>query len=160
MTHNQTTPNPEEDGVTHINIYSRGRTELGKWLSNFAHLPFRHPQHGYFASVEAFWYYVSTGFKHESLRRLYGAFAKTAGQQFPRVKLEEANFQELICEAITCKVEQHPKLLEALLENTLPLRHYYVFGHGVQSKVREKPEYDWQIRHLEALVSKWRAVEL
>lgn len=30
-------PNPEEDGITHINIYSKGSTELGRLLSNFAH---------------------------------------------------------------------------------------------------------------------------
>jgi len=32
--------NPEEDGITHINIYSKGKTDLGRMLSNFAKLPF------------------------------------------------------------------------------------------------------------------------
>ena len=26
-----------EDGYNHINVYSKGKTELGRWLSNFAH---------------------------------------------------------------------------------------------------------------------------
>jgi hypothetical protein len=43
---------PSEDGVTHINVYSRGNTELGRLLSNFAHTPFSHPEFGEFASVE------------------------------------------------------------------------------------------------------------
>ena len=150
---------PQTDGVDHINVYSGGATALGRGLSNFAHLPFKHPKYGFFASVEAFWYYVSTGLKHEGLRRLYGAFAKKAGQKLERVEMDESAFHQLICEAITCKIEQHPKLLQALLENTLPLRHYYVYGHGALSKVRLKPEHDWQLRHMESLVAKWRAAE-
>lgn len=31
--------NPEEDGITHINIYSKGKTDLGRMLSNFAKFP-------------------------------------------------------------------------------------------------------------------------
>jgi hypothetical protein len=50
---------PSEDGVTHINVYSRGNTELGRLLSNFAHTPFSHPEFGEFASVEGFWYWLS-----------------------------------------------------------------------------------------------------
>lgn len=25
------------DGIHHINIYSKGKTEVGKWLSNFSY---------------------------------------------------------------------------------------------------------------------------
>jgi len=25
------------DGETHINIYSKGKTEIGRWLSNFSY---------------------------------------------------------------------------------------------------------------------------
>lgn len=32
------TINPDEDGRTHINIYSKGGTELGRLLSNFAQM--------------------------------------------------------------------------------------------------------------------------
>lgn len=31
---------PEMDGIDHINVYSKGKTELGKLLSNFARTPF------------------------------------------------------------------------------------------------------------------------
>lgn len=31
--------NPLEDGITHINVYSKGATELGRLLTNFAHTP-------------------------------------------------------------------------------------------------------------------------
>lgn len=53
--------NPDEDGVTHINIYSKGKTELGRWLTNFSYSPFNHPEYGKFLSMEGFWCWVSTG---------------------------------------------------------------------------------------------------
>ena len=42
---------PIDEGVTHINIYSKSKLELGKLLSNFAKTPFTHPVYGEFASV-------------------------------------------------------------------------------------------------------------
>ncbi len=147
--------NPAEDGTTHVNVYSRGKTELGQMLSNFAHVRFHHPTLGYFSSVEAFWYYVSTGCKHEYLRRLFGNFAKTSGKKLPMVPMDEAEFRKLICEAITCKIEQTPELLDSLLTNTLPLKHYYVFGAGQNAVVVPQPKHDWQIEHINRLVQKW-----
>ncbi len=69
----------EEDGITHINIYSKGKTELGRLMSNFALSPFSVPQHGEFKSIEGYWYWLSTG--DESLRDLYGYEAKKAGRK-------------------------------------------------------------------------------
>lgn len=40
------------DGIDHINIYSKGKTTLGRMLSNFACTPFTHPEDGKFASIE------------------------------------------------------------------------------------------------------------
>ena len=30
---------PKDDGITHINIYSQGKTQLGRFLSNFEPSP-------------------------------------------------------------------------------------------------------------------------
>ena len=46
---------PAEDGITHVNVYSRGLTTLGRWLSNFAHCPIE-TEDGPFASIEGYWY--------------------------------------------------------------------------------------------------------
>jgi len=48
----------EEDGVTHINIYSKGRTTLGQMLSNFEDSPFT-CEDGNFRSIEDYWYWLS-----------------------------------------------------------------------------------------------------
>lgn len=150
------TPDLEQDGITHINCYSKGRTELGRNLSNFAHVPFKHVQYGFFSSVEAFWYYVATGFKYEHLRRLHGAFAKSAGSKLERVMMDEGEFRKLICEAIEAKITQNPNLLQMLVENELPLEHYYVYGTGATAIVRSQTKHRWQLDHIESIARRWR----
>jgi hypothetical protein len=71
-----TNPDPKQDSVSHINIYSKAATQLGRMLSNFYHAAFEYGKYGYFESVEGFWYYYFTGQKHEHLRTLYGIAAK------------------------------------------------------------------------------------
>jgi hypothetical protein len=44
----------KDDGITHINIYSKGKTELGRWLSNFTYHPIE-TEDGKFDSVEGYW---------------------------------------------------------------------------------------------------------
>lgn len=46
---------PDNDGILFINAASKGKTKLGKALSNFAHYPFNHPKHGHFESMEGYW---------------------------------------------------------------------------------------------------------
>jgi hypothetical protein len=76
-----------EDGIDHINIYSKGKTELGRWLSNFSECAIKHPFDGYFNSVEAYWYYDITG--NEDLRLTSGFEAKQLGRNTIKRKQEE-----------------------------------------------------------------------
>jgi hypothetical protein len=142
------TPNPKHDGVDHINVYSRGLTQLGQALSNFAHIPFNHPQYGFFASVEAFWYWVGTGMKHDDLRRLYSGTAKSAGIRKNPVKMDEHEFAKIIQDGLRLKIAQNPKLREALKASTLPFRHYFVYGNN-PPVVREQSKHMWQMKCLE-----------
>jgi len=48
-----------KDGIDHINLYSRGHTELGQYLSNFAYTPIQ-TEDGRFNSIEAYWYWLNT----------------------------------------------------------------------------------------------------
>lgn len=140
-------PNPDDDGVTHINVYSKGRTELGQLLSNFSETPFKHEKYGHFASMEGYWYYIKTGCCHDELRRLYGASAKGRGVKYDPVQMDEADFKCLIFEGLTAKVRQNRYLRELLTKSELPLLHYFVYG----SKVVELPQHQWQLDHLEEL---------
>lgn len=116
----------ENDGIDHINIYSRGTTSLGRWLSHFEHTPFTHPTYGRFESLEGFWYFISTGCKYDSFKKLTGYQAKTFGKNLPRVHRDD--FWNLIREANRIKLLSYPIWLEQFTKSTLPFDHYYVCG--------------------------------
>ncbi|QPX76938.1 putative N-glycosidase [Serratia phage BUCT660] len=117
---------PNQDGITHINIYSKSRCMLGKFLSHFSRTPFEHPTLGRFESMEALWYFAKTGYQHEELRGLWGYEAKRQGQQYATV--HDDNFLKVIHEGNRAKIEAYPRQLEAFKKNKLPFTHYYVFG--------------------------------
>lgn len=114
--------NPENDGIDHINVYSKGQTRLGRFLSNFADTPFDHPEYGRFRTVEGFWYWLMTGL--EELRHLPGWECKELGK---RAKIKRT------------QLEAYPRMKEMLQKNTLPLAHYYVYN----GKVIEPKEWTW-----------------
>lgn len=129
----------ETDGVTHVNVYSKGKTELGRLLSNFAKSPFYLPEFGHFESIEGFWYYLGAPdkAKAEKLRTLSGYAAKQYGRSLGAPDwLETEDFKNHVMDALQAKLDQS-KLLQYLLSNVrpLPLKHYYVFkGHEVEPK--------------------------
>lgn len=117
--------NPENDGFDHINIYSKSKTFLGRMMSNFS---FKNIiiEGLEFSSIEAYWYWLSTGRQYDFLRKLSGFKAKQEGKKYPIVQVD--NFEELICKAIRIKVESWIELKEHLIYSELPFAHYYVFG--------------------------------
>lgn len=131
----------ENDGVDHVNIYSKAKTELGQLMSNFAHTPFVHPLYGKFSSLEAFWYWFSTGRQYDELRTTYGFMAKKKGQRFGKVPMDEVGFRKEIIRAIKIKAEQTPRLKELLKECKLPFTHYYNFG----GKIVYPKDQVWQV---------------
>lgn len=118
---------PKYEGIDHINIYSGSKTEIGRLLSNFAYSPFTLDDHGKFDSLEGYWFWLSTGCKHEELRKMWGATAKREGSKLPRVHMDY--FDEAIDAAVTAKVYQNPRLMELLKECHLPFEHYYYYGN-------------------------------
>ena len=125
--------NPDNDGVTHINVYSRGRTVLEKLLSNFAEIPMDSPEFGRVHSVEGLWYYLITGEKHPELLKMSGWEAKKYGRNFPRCFVStKEDFREKICAAITLKVLTSKRIYDLMAESSenLPFTHYYVNTDG------------------------------
>lgn len=131
---------PNEDGITHINVYSKGRTIVGRLLSNFAHTPFTHPKYGKFHSVEGFIYWL--GSRDDALREMYEFRAKEYGKIADKnIRLSEQEFKQTVIEAIRCKVSQNTRVrfyLSIELAN-LPFLHYYVYG----KKIITVPQWDW-----------------
>ena len=134
-----------QDGIDHINIYSQAKTELGRWMSNFA-LTDVILEGKVFASLEAYWYWLSTGQIHDHLIRLGGFKAKQEGKKLPKVHMDETQFQNLIKAAMRAKLRCYPTFAKLLKESILPFRHYYVFG----GKVKEAG-YLWIVEEWELI---------
>ena len=137
----------ENDGVDHLNIYSRGKTELGRFLSNFTLSPFTHPKFGSFNTIEGFWQYIKTGKKYECFRTLSGMDCKKISKQYEKQDCD--NFQRYIKEAILLKIESNEKFKLLLKESTLPLTHYYYYGDQSSYKIIIPDNNKWVISYIE-----------
>lgn len=126
------------DGVDHINIYSAGKTQLGKCLSNFTfcNLP---TEDGYFCSVEGYWFWLIAGencSQREILRELYGIEARKKGKELCQsdewpspLKLHE--FKNKILKSFRIKIDYNPIIKEMFIKSELPFTHYYNFNGKV-----------------------------
>lgn len=132
------------DSVTHINIYSQGKTQLGRALSNFADTPIDSVD-GQFQSIEGYWYWLSCPdtypYKND-FRKLVGNAAKVRGREVgARDWLDAPLFKLKIYNAMLTKLILHDSILLEFLTNKLPYRHYYVF----KGKVVEPTDGKWII---------------
>jgi len=118
---------PNEDGFSHLNVYSQGNTEIGKMLSNFYNCNVI-TEDGYFSSGEAYYYWLSLppNSPRESLRTCYGYKAKELGKdllsKYPRVQV--IDFEDKILKYTEEKMKKYSHLLERKYLG-IPLAHYY-----------------------------------
>ena len=141
--------NPVLDGVEHINAYSKGRTHLGRLLSNFAHTPFTVPD-GTFASVEAYWYWLGCQDPHrDELMPMHGPEAKRHGRLLRERGGGQTldDFQAHIKTALEAKISQNSTVSDLLAASSVPIVHYYVTPSGV----RVPPMHQWVWRHVEKI---------
>lgn len=119
-------PKREEDGLTHINVYSRGATELGRLLSNFAHIPITVPNDGTFHSIEGYWYWLSA--HDDRLRTVWGVEAKRLGRMLRGANVTRYDhiFQRKIIIALEAKLHAFPRITYLMRKTTAPFVHYYV----------------------------------
>ncbi len=136
---------PHNDGRTHINVYSKGQTALGRFLSNFAKAPIETVD-GSFDSIEGYWYWLSC--RDDRLRTLSGTAAKKLGRDLRADDWRsDEEFQGKICDAIQLKLERYPEYLEELRASDLPLDHYYVYFDTLKRPSSGK----WVLHTLERL---------
>ncbi len=121
---------PKEDGISHINIYSQAKTQLGRFLTNFSDCNIQ-TEDGPFRTIEGYWYWLAC--QDDRLRTTDGWGSKKLGRElrapdWPTVP----DFEKKILKAISIKL-QDPWCIEALIRSgTLPFFHYYVYGSKVQ----------------------------
>lgn len=130
----------ETDGTDHLNVYSKGGTALGRWLSNFAYASIV-TEDGPFASIEGYWYWLGTSSpKREQLRKLHGFAAKKFGRDIGAKDWQDTEeFKRKIKSAIQIKLETYPHMKASLVETKIPLAHYYIFG----GRMVDVPEAEW-----------------
>lgn len=143
---------PETEGIDHVNIYSKSKLQLGRFMSNFARAPITVDGLN-IKSIEGLWYYKSVDapeLMKLPLLDLYGYQAKQLGKSFPSLgNTESEEFIRCIKRAIYVKYMAYKELLEDEFAETiqLPLTHYYTFG----SKVHIPTSDTWVIDHWENL---------
>jgi predicted NAD-dependent protein-ADP-ribosyltransferase YbiA (DUF1768 family) len=100
------------DGITHINIYSKGKTTLGRELSNFANTPIEVTD-GYFESIEGYWYWLGSSNKDkELLRNMSGFQAKQYGRNLGCSDWSDSSLFKLkIYNAMLSKLILHDTIL-------------------------------------------------
>jgi hypothetical protein len=135
---------PTKDGITHINIYSQGKTELGRMLSNFYRYSIE-TKDGQFNSVEGYWYWlgIEDCKEKEILRKLYGYTAKKTGNNLKahfNSRFDD-EFERKILNAIWYKARKNTHLFVPETSK-LPLEHYYNFSGKI---VNVKNKYLWMI---------------
>lgn len=149
------------DGIEHINVYSKGKTLLGRQLSNFANIPCVVEHNGKkikFNTIEGYWYFLHiwllTNESYYELMDLDGPAAKEYGRQIIREKelRELSNKQKLIFEkkiqnAIINKILNNKDLMLMMKKNTLPYLHYYNYG----GKIVVPDDDDWFIKYINFL---------
>jgi len=139
--------NPNEDGITHINIYSKGKTSLGQMLSNFYNnISDIKTKDGGFKSVEGYWYWLSVDSNQNDkniLRLAHGFNAKKVGKQLVDRfgRRFDDDFEDKIIRAIWNKAQQNILLFDVKYKD-LPFEHYYNYGGKIHDV---KDKYLWMI---------------
>lgn len=120
---------PKFDGITHLNVYTKAKTELGLKLTNFSRNRFWHPLLGWFESTEGLHYFLKTGRQFQELRDLWGYKAKELGVQLSREHMKlDYQFDWMFRIGLVAKITQNAPLFEMFIESELPFTHYYYYG--------------------------------
>lgn len=124
---------PENDGVTHYNThFEQARTDLGRQVSFRYKAPFIHPALGEFYSIEAFWHYIVAKERKDVLRYISSERFVSSSEIQNHERVRVPNFYAHMADAFYHRVDQDPKLKEALINSTLPFGMYYIFEGSIK----------------------------
>jgi hypothetical protein len=144
----------EDDGVKHINIYSKAKTSLGKQLTNMFHYNFRYDNID-FISVEQAWHF----YKFTETPELANQILQLTNS-FDCLKFARANktpestkavlsvgFKLIINDVIHTRIGADQDLKNLLRNSWLPFEHYYAYGDKIHD---QRDKYDWLINIFES----------
>lgn len=137
----------EQDGINHINIYSKGKTNLGKRLTNMHHFTFRYDNIEFISVEQAWHFYKFCGYPEIANKVLQFKnsfeclkFARDNKQEDSAEHVQTPIFQQLMKDVIRTRIECDIELQNMLRNSWLPFEHYYVYGDKIQD---QRNKYEW-----------------
>jgi hypothetical protein len=141
---------PKEDGKTHINIWAKGATFIGKFLAPRTLCELNMPE-GRFLCVAAYQYHLTC--KEDSrLNRVHDWETELLATQLSplpkKQQLPAAELQTKIKKALDQKLKWSEYWMEEFTESELPFLYYHFDTEG--NVIDESKKYRWLLNHLEA----------
>lgn len=165
---------PKDEGITHINAYSKSNNLLGRMLSNICEVSVK-INDVTFRSLEGYWYYLlldsidNTIHEDVNIMNVLTSLTGFEVKGFIRsIKLDPSDlktidefkttkeFKDKICEAIKLKIEQNENLKQSFMNNKLPITHYYYYGNIDNCKILADDKYSWIPEYLNKLSDSYR----
>lgn len=116
------------DGKDHINIYTKGKTFLGRFLSNLYPAPVETEKSGYFYSAEALWYFLTRD-DSDIFKNIESPFkCKELGRKRAKKDIDMCYVYSEMEEAIRYKVVNNEPVKKMLTNSDKPFAHYYEYG--------------------------------
>jgi hypothetical protein len=129
----------DKDGIDHVNVFSKSKTKLGRMLSNFAHTPIT-LDNNTFQSIESWWYWTKMNnintsllfpfFTEDQITEIKNKIGKDAKSYFRELFSDDSSSfnptKDDLKLAYEQKLLEHPDIEKMLLENELPIAHYYM----------------------------------
>lgn len=138
-------PEDDKDGITHINIWNKAETDLGRWLYQSAKTPFVHPEFGPFNSVLGFWKWFVEEKPNDDFRYAYDGQVKTTAQKRNNKAKTRwiKDMKKVFLVVNYMKIIQNPEIKEAMINSTLPFREYYYHtGATVTIRINQRGQ-EW-----------------
>ena len=156
------------DGITHINIYSKSKTILGRSLSHFSEFGFC-VDNNQFRTLEGYFYYnllsihfnekniIPSAFKQfllnskgSDVKKTMKIFFKENSKEIDFKKLktikQSQEFKSKILKGLEERLKQNKELEDLLFKNDLDFEHYYVFEKENKTIiVDKKKEFEYII---------------
>jgi len=152
---------PKKDGIGHINVSVKGKTKIGRILSNPAKTPFILHDHQ-FQSVEGF-LQSQLSYNHDVREKISKGYGLKARRYSKEVKIKDGDpimawnkkviiykskdWDDEVKKAVNAKIEQSEWAKNALISTgNLPLVHYHVKSGNVIINESFIPDYLMEIR--------------
>lgn len=150
------TPNPKNEGKTHINLSVISKSWIGRFLAE-GNMPFCIPELGEFDSINAFRLFITSKYPTDDLRYLDNRQAmKTLQRRNSTAKVK--HYAELVKDAYRQILLSNPRIAKQLVETDLPFDLYYIRKTesgkpGVPVRPRDAI---WRINVIEQLRNEFR----